>query len=140
MYKISGIRTVPFVSRVETGILKAGMIIQFAPTVASTEVKSVEMHHASVPEAIPGDNVGFNVKNMSIEDIKRGNVAFIMSRRTPLRRLPTLSADHEPPDHELSGSRLPNRTHCMQVPAHLQEVGSPQWCCYRGEHQVYQEW
>jgi elongation factor 1-alpha len=25
-------------------------------------------------EAIPGDNVGFNVKNVSIKDIKRGNV------------------------------------------------------------------
>jgi elongation factor 1-alpha len=32
------------------------------------------MHHESIPEAIPGDNVGFNVKNLSIKDIKRGNV------------------------------------------------------------------
>merc|ERR1711927_45695 len=40
-----------------------------------TEVKSVEMHHESLPEAGPGDNVGFNVKNVSIQDIKRGNVA-----------------------------------------------------------------
>merc|ERR1712135_161405 len=41
----------------------------------TTEVKSVEMHHESMPEALPGDNVGFNVKNVSIKDIKRGNVA-----------------------------------------------------------------
>merc|ERR1719474_2011493 len=41
----------------------------------TTEVKSVEMHHESLPEALPGDNVGFNVKNVSIKDIKRGNVA-----------------------------------------------------------------
>merc|ERR1719219_2804513 len=32
------------------------------------------MHHESLPEALPGDNVGFNVKNVSIKDIKRGYV------------------------------------------------------------------
>lgn len=32
------------------------------------------MHHESIPEAIPGDNVGFNVKGLSIKDIKRGYV------------------------------------------------------------------
>jgi len=41
----------------------------------STEVKSVEMHHESVDQAMPGDNVGFNIKNVSVKDIKRGNVA-----------------------------------------------------------------
>jgi len=74
VYKIGGIGTVP-VGRVETGIIKPGMIITFAPTQLSTEVKSVEMHHESLPEALPGDNVGFNVKNVSIKEIKRGNVA-----------------------------------------------------------------
>merc|ERR1712026_353946 len=63
------------VGRVETGILKPGMVVTFAPGGLSTEVKSVEMHHESMPEALPGDNVGFNVKNVSIKDIKRGNVA-----------------------------------------------------------------
>jgi elongation factor 1-alpha len=74
VYKIGGIGTVP-VGRVETGILKPGMTVTFAPVNVSTEVKSVEMHHESLPEAIPGDNVGFNVKNVSIKDIRRGNVA-----------------------------------------------------------------
>merc|ERR1712243_446876 len=73
VYKIGGIGTVP-VGRVETGILKPGMVVTFAPPQISTEVKSVEMHHESLPEASPGDNVGFNVKNISIKDIKRGNV------------------------------------------------------------------
>ena len=74
VYKIGGIGTVP-VGRVETGILKPGMMVSFAPGNISTEVKSVEMHHEALPEAIPGDNVGFNVKNISVKDIKRGNVA-----------------------------------------------------------------
>merc|ERR1712048_184547 len=74
VYKIGGIGTVP-VGRVETGILKPGMNVWFAPSNMSTDVKSVEMHHESLPEAVPGDNVGFNVKGISVKDIKRGNVA-----------------------------------------------------------------
>merc|ERR1719315_539083 len=74
VYKIGGIGTVP-VGRVETGIIKPGMVVTFAPSQLSTEVKSVEMHHESLPQAEPGDNVGFNVKNVSVKDIRRGNVA-----------------------------------------------------------------
>jgi elongation factor 1-alpha len=74
VYKISGIGTVP-VGRVETGTLKKGVIATFGPMNVTTEVKSVEMHHESIDEAVPGDNVGFNVKNLSVTDIKRGFVA-----------------------------------------------------------------
>jgi elongation factor 1-alpha len=73
VYKIGGIGTVP-VGRVETGILKPGMVVTFAPTNVTTEVKSVEMHHEALQQAVPGDNVGFNVKNVSVKDIRRGNV------------------------------------------------------------------
>ncbi len=58
-----------------TGTIKPGMVICFAPTGLTTEVKSVEMHHESLPEAFPGDNVGFNVKNVSVKELKRGFVA-----------------------------------------------------------------
>jgi len=74
VYKIGGIGTVP-VGRVETGTLKAGVVVTFAPANVTTEVKSVEMHHETLAEAVPGDNVGFNVKNVSVKDIRRGNVA-----------------------------------------------------------------
>merc|ERR1711937_958898 len=74
VYKISGIGTVP-VGRVETGVIKPAMNLTFGPLGTSTECKSVEMHHESVAEAIPGDNVGFNVKNLSVQDIKRGYAA-----------------------------------------------------------------
>jgi len=73
VYKIGGIGTVP-VGRVETGIIKAGMVVTFAPSNVTTEVKSVEMHHETLTEGKPGDNVGFNVKNVSVKDIRRGNV------------------------------------------------------------------
>jgi elongation factor 1-alpha len=74
VYKIGGIGTVP-VGRVETGQLRAGMVVTFGPMNITTEVKSVEMHHEQVEAALPGDNVGFNVKNLSVKDIKRGYVA-----------------------------------------------------------------
>jgi len=73
VYKIGGIGTVP-VGRVETGTLKPGTVVTFAPTGLTTEVKSVEMHHESLTEAVPGDNVGFNVKNVPVKDLKRGFV------------------------------------------------------------------
>jgi len=74
VYKIGGIGTVP-VGRVETGILKPGINVCFAPVGLVTEVKSVEMHHEALKEALPGDNVGFNCKNLSVKDVKRGYVA-----------------------------------------------------------------
>jgi elongation factor 1-alpha len=73
VYKIGGIGTVP-TGRVETGILKPGQVVTFAPPMVTTEVKSVEMHHEALTQACPGDNVGFNVKNVSVKDIKRGEV------------------------------------------------------------------
>merc|ERR1712212_244557 len=74
VYKIGGIGTVP-VGRVETGVIKPGMVVTFAPANVTTEVKSVEMHHTAMEKAEPGDNVGFNVKNVSVKEIKRGYVA-----------------------------------------------------------------
>ena len=61
--------------RVETGVLKPGMVVTFAPVNVTTEVKSVEMHREALSEALPGDTVGFNVKNVSVKDVRRGSVA-----------------------------------------------------------------
>lgn len=47
VYKIGGIGTVP-VGRVETGILKPGVNVTFAPVGHKADVKSVEMHHESL--------------------------------------------------------------------------------------------
>ncbi|KAJ5409824.1 translation elongation factor EF-1 alpha [Penicillium crustosum] len=63
------------VGRVETGIITPGMIVTFAPANVTTEVKSVEMHHQQLKAGNPGDNVGFNVKNVSVKEVRRGNVA-----------------------------------------------------------------
>lgn len=72
-YTISGIGTVP-VGRVETGKMKPGDKIIFMPAKAVGEVKSIEMHHAEVKEAVPGDNIGWNVRGVEKKDIRRGDV------------------------------------------------------------------
>jgi len=74
VYKIGGIGTVP-VGRVETGTIKPGMRAMFAPVGLVGLIKSCETHHEQVDEAFPGDNVGFNVKNVSVKDLRRGYVA-----------------------------------------------------------------
>ncbi len=74
VYSISGVGTVP-VGRVESGVLKVGDKIIFNPAGVSGEVKSIEMHHEAIPQAEPGDNIGFNVRGVSKNDIRRGDVA-----------------------------------------------------------------
>jgi elongation factor 1-alpha len=50
------------------------MNVVFMPSDAGGEVKTVEMHHEEVDEAGPGDNVGFNVRGVGKDDIRRGDV------------------------------------------------------------------
>jgi elongation factor 1-alpha len=73
-YSITGVGTVP-VGRVETGVLKMNDKLVFEPSGTTGEVKSIEVHHQQISEAKPGDNVGFNVRGISKNDVKRGDVA-----------------------------------------------------------------
>jgi len=77
VYNIAGIGVVP-VGRVETGTMKVGQKIIVVPARdgkgAIGEVKSIEMHHEQITEAIPGDNIGFNVRGIGKKDIARGDV------------------------------------------------------------------
>ncbi|MFA6907335.1 MAG: translation elongation factor EF-1 subunit alpha [Candidatus Micrarchaeia archaeon] len=73
VFTITGHGTVP-VGRVETGIMKLNDAIIFMPSGAKGEVKKIEMHHQELQQAVPGDNVGFNVKNVDKKDVKRGEV------------------------------------------------------------------
>jgi len=73
VYSITGVGTVP-VGRVETGVLKVGDRVIFMPPNKVGEVKSIEMHHQRIEKAIPGDNIGFNVRGLSRTDIRRGDV------------------------------------------------------------------
>lgn len=73
VYSIKGVGTVP-VGRVETGKLKPKQTVIFEPSGIKAEVKTIEMHHEQLEEAIPGDNIGFNVRGVSRREISRGDV------------------------------------------------------------------
>ena len=73
VYNIKGVGTVP-VGRVETGIMKPGDKIIVEPAGKQGEVKSIEAHHEQLSQAVPGDNVGFNVRGISRDEIARGDV------------------------------------------------------------------
>jgi len=74
VFSISGVGTVP-VGRVESGVLKVGDTVVFMPPGVAGEVRSIEMHHTRIEKAVPGDNIGFNVRGISRDQIRRGDVA-----------------------------------------------------------------
>ena len=73
VFTITGQGTVP-VGRVEAGIMKPNDSVIIMPANKTGEVKSIEMHHQQLAQAIPGDNVGFALKGVDKKDIMRGNV------------------------------------------------------------------
>ncbi len=78
VYTIKGVGTVP-VGKIETGVMKPGMAIIFKPSMkpggATGEVKTIEMHHETLNQALPGDNVGVNIRGIAKNEIRRGDVA-----------------------------------------------------------------
>lgn len=77
VYEITGIGTVP-VGKIETGIMKPGQKVIILPGRTGKgvpgEIKSIEMHHEQLPEALAGDNVGINIRGVGKKDIARGDV------------------------------------------------------------------
>ncbi len=73
VYSITGVGTVP-VGKVESGRLRVGDTVVVMPSGKKGEVRSIETHHTPIQEALPGDNIGFNIKGIAKEDLKRGDV------------------------------------------------------------------
>jgi len=74
VYSITGVGTVP-VGRVETGTVSIGEEVYFSPSGNTAEVKSIEMHHEEIEKAEPGDNIGFNIRGLGKDEVRRGEVA-----------------------------------------------------------------
>jgi len=76
-YEITGIGTVP-VGKIETGIMKVGQKVVILPGRTGKgitgEIKTIEMHHESMTEALAGDNIGVNIRGVGKKDIARGDV------------------------------------------------------------------
>lgn len=73
VYNISGVGTVA-TGRVETGVLTPGLTVAFGPVGVTAKVDSIESHHLVLPEAQPGDQVGFTLRGISAKEIYRGCV------------------------------------------------------------------
>ncbi len=77
VYEITGIGTVP-VGKIETGVMKVGQKVKILPGRTGKgvegEIKSIEMHHESLKEAVAGDNIGINIRGVGKKDIARGDV------------------------------------------------------------------
>ncbi|GAM20211.1 hypothetical protein SAMD00019534_033860, partial [Acytostelium subglobosum LB1] len=76
VFKIKGIGTL-LAGRVESGILELGMQVTIVPprTGLTVSIKSIEMHHQSIVQATPGDNVAFCVTGAAnLWDINKGAV------------------------------------------------------------------
>ena len=77
VYEITGIGTVP-VGKIETGIMKPGQKVIILPGRSGRgvagEIKTIEMHHEALPQAIAGDNVGVNIRGVGKKDIARGDI------------------------------------------------------------------
>ncbi|MBU0635814.1 translation elongation factor EF-1 subunit alpha [Candidatus Micrarchaeota archaeon] len=86
VYTIKGVGLVP-VGRVETGILKPNDEVVIMPTGIKTQVKDIEMHHEKLPQAVPGDNIGFNIRGVDKKDVSRGDVV------GPAKDPPTVAKD-----------------------------------------------
>ncbi len=87
VYEITGIGTVP-VGKVETGIMKVGQKIIVLPGRTGTgipgEVKTIEAHHESLPDAPAGMNVGVNLRGVGKKDMARGDVICEASAPIPI--------------------------------------------------------
>ena len=87
VYEITGIGTVP-VGKIETGIMKQGMKVKVLPGRTGKgiegEIRTIEAHHETLPQADAGDNVGVNVRGVGKKDIARGDVICDASKPLPI--------------------------------------------------------
>jgi elongation factor 1-alpha len=85
VYEITGIGTVP-VGKIATGIMKVGQKVIILPGRTGAgiqgEIKTIEMHHETIPQADAGDNVGINIRGVGKKDIARGDVICDAARPT----------------------------------------------------------
>ncbi|MEE8186954.1 MAG: translation elongation factor EF-1 subunit alpha [Nitrososphaerales archaeon] len=78
VYSITGVGTVP-VGRVETGQMKVGDNLLIMPGGATAELKSIETHHTPMQKAVAGDNIGFNLRGIGRNEIRRGDMIGLSS-------------------------------------------------------------
>jgi elongation factor 1-alpha len=126
VYEITGIGTVP-VGKVETGILKVGQKVKIIPGRTGDgiagEIKTIEAHHESLPEAVAGENVGVNIRGVGKKDITRGDVICAADAPCPVVQefIATITVINHPT--VLAKGYTPVfHVHTAQVPCRFEEL------------------
>jgi len=88
IYKIKGVGDV-LAGRVEQGTVKPGEEVVFLPTHTSSnactgKVFTVEMHHKRCDAALPGDNVGMNIKGLEKQNMPRTGDVMVYKKDSSL--------------------------------------------------------
>ena len=126
VYEITGIGTVP-VGKIETGIMKQGMKVKVLPGRTGKgiegELRTIEMHHETLPQADAGDNVGINIRGVGKKDIARGDVVCDANNPVPIVKefLATITVINHP--SVLAKGYTPVfHVHTAQVPCQFIEL------------------
>merc|ERR1711966_51350 len=103
VYKIKGVGDV-ITGRVEQGKVEVGKEMIFLPTHTSSKpctgkIFSIEMHHKTHSQALPGDSVGLNVKGLSKENMPRVGDVMIGKEDMILKACETFTAQVQVLDH-----------------------------------------
>merc|ERR1712032_987804 len=96
IYKIKGVGDV-LAGRVEQGIVKPSEEVIFMPTHTASnacggKVFTVEMHHKRVDQAMPGDNVGLNIKGLDKQNMPRTGDVMIYKNDSTLKAVKDFTA------------------------------------------------
>jgi elongation factor 1-alpha len=78
VYQIKGVGDV-ITGRVEQGIIRPNDVVGVVPRkLSGLKIFSIEMHHKMISQALPGDNVGLNIKGLDKKNMpKIGDVIYI---------------------------------------------------------------
>ena len=123
VYHIGGIGTVS-VGRIESGTLTPGTHITIGPVGLTSQVQSLEMHHALLAHATAGDHVGIHCAGVEVKDIKRGYVVS-NSDEDPAKACDTFKAQMiimQHPGLIRNGYTPVMHCHTSQVPARFKHI------------------
>ncbi len=70
---ITGVGSV-VTGKIETGVMKPNDKVIIEPSGVPGEIKSIEMHHKQLPQAIPGDNIGVSIRGVEKKNVKKGDM------------------------------------------------------------------
>lgn len=126
VYEITGIGTVP-VGKIVTGVMKVGSKMKVLPGRTGEgiegELKTIEMHHETIPQADAGDNVGINIRGVGKKDIARGDVICDAANPVPVvdEFVATITVINHP--SVLAQGYTPVfHVHTAQVPCQITEI------------------